>query len=81
MAWDKKKYFRDRQAKLRWKAKEYDKLMAQPKPNPLYNAIADEDIGDLKQLIAKSWRFLQLAIDEKEEKYILRVIAELKAVE
>jgi len=27
MAWDKKKYFRDRQAKIREKAKEYDKLI------------------------------------------------------
>src|SRR4030095_12715470 len=67
MAWDKKKYFRDLQAELRRKAKEYDKLMKESTINPNFGKeLAAKRITELEQAGSRAKDMLKSAIDEQD---------------
>lgn len=77
MAWDKKKYFRERQATLRFKAKEYDKLMT---INPNFGKeIAAERIGELEKAARKALKLLQMASSKDEIDSAIFILEKLLA--
>jgi hypothetical protein len=81
MAWDKKKYFRDRQAELRRKAKEYDKLMEEGTINPNFGKeLAAERIEELENAGSRAKDMLKSAIDEQDNGGVLRALKILEDI-